>query len=170
MRCTPAGIMKPPAQKLLRKLARELYQTETLCMLHAKREAMRLKDSPPAIAMLDVARHADRTVALLPQLFESRAGSLGFFGAAFGFAFTTLRRLGLDWVFGPERSYRVTLLGQRHGIDLVYELQHLGRELNDTALVEWCQRWLEERVPLVTAVEKQLPWFVSHPDRAIASG
>lgn len=160
--------MKTPAQKLLTKLARELYQTETSAVTHPRREAARLGEGAPATAMLDVANHADRVLKTLPDLFEARGvGSMSFLGAVYSAAFTTVRRLGVDYLMGQERSYRMTLLGMRHGIDLVYELEQLAIELKDEQLTEWCRVWLERRVPLVTSVEKQLQWFVTHPEQAI---
>lgn len=160
--------MKNPAQKLLSKLARELYQTETSAVTLPRREAARLGDGGPATAMLDVANHADRVLKTLPELFDSRGvGSMSFLGAVYGAVLGTIRRLGVDYVMGQERSYRMTLLGMRHGIDLVYELEQLAIEMKDEQLTEWCKVWLERRVPLVTAVEKQLQWFVTHPEQAI---
>lgn len=158
---------KEPAQLLLCRLARELYQTETSSMTHSRREAGRLGEVPPATAMLDVAQHADQVVKALPQLFEARRVELGFVGSLYGLAFSTIRRLGLDFLMGQDRSYRFTLGGMRHGIDLVYELELLAKQLNDEELTEWCRHWLERRVPLVTVVEQQLQWFVTHPERAL---
>lgn len=160
--------MKNPAQKLLIKLARELYQTESAAVSHARREAARNADSPPATAMLDVANHADRVLKTLPELFEGRGvGSMSFLGTVGTVVLSTIRRLGVDYVMGQERSYRMTLLGMRHGIDLVYELEQLAMEMKDEQLTEWCRVWLERRVPLVTSVERQLQWFVTHPEKAI---
>jgi len=157
-----------PATRLLHALVRELYQAEVSALVYARREAARLGDAPPSNVMLDVGRHAERALEVLPPLMEARKmKKRALPGAAVGLALSAVRRFGLDFVLGPERSYRFTLLGMRHAIDLVYELQHLAGELGDDQLADFCRTWLEQRVPRVTAVERQLPWFVTHVGRAL---
>ena len=158
-----------PAKTLLERLARELYQTEAAAMTQAAREAERIGTEAPATAMTDVGHHADQVVKLLPDLFKTRGIErlTSRLGAAASFAFSMLRRFGMHLILGPERSYRFTLAGMRYGIDLVYELEHLAMELKDEELTEFCRTWLERRVPQVTEVERQLQWFVHHPDRAL---
>ncbi len=160
--------MKAPRQKLLHALSRELYQAEASTLVHARREAARFGASPPSTAMLDVARHAERVLDVLPPLLDARKISRRALpGVAAGLVFSLARRFGLDFVLGPERAFRLTLLEMRHGIDLVYELEHLAEQLGDAQLAAFCRTWLEQRVPAVTSVERQLQWFVSHPEQAL---
>jgi hypothetical protein len=157
-----------PAQRLMHRLARELYQNELQSLAEARREVRRLGGEPPGVAMSDVVQHASHVVRVLPKLFEERGiVDGGLVGPIASLLLGALRRLGVDLVLGHERSYRLTLLGQRHGIDLVFELEQLAIQMHDAPLTEWCRGWLERRVPLVTAVERQLQWFVAHPERAL---
>ncbi|MBL8949496.1 MAG: hypothetical protein JNK82_01875 [Myxococcaceae bacterium] len=163
--------MNTTERRLLHGLARELYQVEVSAAMHAGREAVRFEGSAPGTAMLDVSRHADRVLDAIGKMFETRDIRVnGLVGAAAGMAFSLVRKAGLDFIMGPERSYRFTLLGLRHGIDLVYELKLLADQLGDDQLAGFCRTWLEQRVPAVTAVERQLVWFVTHTDRALVAG
>ena len=175
LQCGTSGAHSPDMnsteRKLLHGLARELFQAEVSALMHARREAVRYEGSAPATAMLDVAHHAERGLDALGKMLEVRdIRANGLLGAAAGLAFSVVRKAGLDFVLGPERSYRLTLLGMRHGIDLVYELKLLAEQLGDEQLAGFCRTWLERRLPAVTAVERQLGWFVTHIDRAFVAG
>jgi hypothetical protein len=71
-------------------------------------------------------------------------------------------------VISAERSYRGTLLGARHGLDVVRSLRSAAREASREELAGFCERWLERREPLVSAVERELEWFARHPREALS--
>lgn len=157
-------------QRLLRRLCHELYQTEMSASVHPLREARRLGNNPPSAAMAACAHHAQAVLKQLPRCTEhDRIMGRSYIGQIVGLAFSLVRRMGIDWALGPERSYRASLLGLRHGIDLVRELEPLARQMHDDALADWCTQWLKVRVPLVETVERHLSWFIKHPDEALSS-
>ena len=65
-----------------------------------------------------------------------------------------------------EKSYRGTLIGMRHGIDLVELTGAVAREHGDIEFADWCDQWLERRRPLVEAAARELAWFAANPERA----
>lgn len=156
------------ARRLLESLFHELFQTERSAEVHCAREASRLGQTPPAIALRAVSEHARGVNARLPMLAAERNLPHGHAGRAVGEAFSTLRRLLSDPAMDAERSYRGTLLGARHGVDVVRIVGHLARRLEDAPLAAFCDRWLSEREPLVQDVEAQLEWFAEHPTEASA--
>jgi hypothetical protein len=86
-----------------------------------------------------------------------------------GAMFSSIRNQVVDRVIDEERSYRGTLLGLRHGMDLVMMIRHVASGLEDGELIEWCDGWLETRGPMVDDVEAQMAWFARHPLRALQS-
>ena len=74
-----------------------------------------------------------------------------------------------DRMISAERSYRATLLGQRHGLDLVRSLRQVALAADDASLAMFCDGWIAQRTPLVEAVAARLSWFAANPDRAMAS-
>ncbi|MFT3924156.1 MAG: hypothetical protein QM778_16595 [Myxococcales bacterium] len=66
----------------------------------------------------------------------------------------------------PNESFRGTLLGARHGVDLVRLIQRSAEASGDDVLAEFCRVWLGRRVPLVERVADDLAWFARHPGRA----
>src|SRR5690606_2934866 len=107
------------AQRLLRNLTRELFQTETSAAWHCQRAAERLEGTPPAEALRALAAHAERVRSVLPELAGSESLPVSKLGVAVGAFFSQTRDKVLDRVIQVERSYRGTLLGVRHGVDLV---------------------------------------------------
>ena len=83
-----------------------------------------------------------------------------------GATFSALRRWIFDHLLHRERSYRGTLLGLRHGIDLVRLVGHLADELGEVELSVWCDQWLERRLGRIEAAEEQLAWFARHAETA----
>jgi hypothetical protein len=158
-----------PEYKLLRTLGHELFQTETSASWHCRREARRLASSPPAWALLAVADHADGVLRALPALAEQHEMSISAGGHLVGRAFTAIRHSFVDRLIDGERSYRGTLLGIRHGIDVVRLLEHVALVLNDADLANWCEGWLDTRTELTARVEEGLAWFARHPVEAIRS-
>jgi hypothetical protein len=116
--------------------------------------------------MLAVVEHATRVVRALPELASaeglppSRGGSLA------GQLFSGVRDKLTDPWLRSERSYRGTLLGMRHGVDVVSALQHSARRLGYTQVVTFCDAWLRTRKQLVEDVEQQLEWFAEQPEQA----
>jgi hypothetical protein len=159
--------MSAKRHELLESLFHELFQTERSASEHPRREARRLGASPPARALGAVAEHASRALASLPALAAECELPVGRAGSRLGAVFSRLRQLVLDRFVDAERSYRGTLLGIRHGVDLV----HLVREVADRegidALVQWCDDWLIERCPLVEHVAGELAWFAEEPKIAL---
>ena len=155
------------AHGLLVSLSRELFQTETSASRHCRREAARLGDSGPAAALLAVADHADAVLLELPKLAQRNNMPVSRGGALTGELFSQLRDKLFDMLIDSDRSYRGTLLGCRHGIDVVHMLQHLANVVGKADLDAFCAAWLSTRTVLVQRVEDQLAWFARHPGHAL---
>lgn len=104
-------------RKLLSKLCRELFQAETSARLHPRREADRLGDCPPAKALRAVSEDAELALATVPAPFSQRPSWR--VGAFAGHAFSVARQAVIDRLVDRERSYRGTLFGLHHCVDLV---------------------------------------------------
>lgn len=155
-------------EKLLRSLAPELFQTETSAARHSRREARRVPDTPPAAALLDVARHADVALLELDQIARTHSLPRSSLGVLLGNLFSETRERVADRLMEGERSYRATLLGMRHGVDVVHMVELTAREAGNGLLASWAETWLRRREPLVQEVERQLAWYATHTDRALA--
>ena len=142
----------------------ELFQTERSAERHSNVEADRLGDGPPAAALRAVSAHATRALGSLEVLARARNHEAAASGRAVGDFFSGMRRKLADLTLTQEVSYRGTLLGMRHGIDLVTLVHHASS--SDTELHAWTASWLEHRQPLVDAVARELQWFAAHPDAA----
>jgi hypothetical protein len=155
------------SQRLLRSLTRELFQTETSAAWHCQREAERLDGTPPAEVLRAVAAHAERVRSALPKLASSEELPVSKLGTAVGAFFSQTRDKVLDRVIQVERSYRGTLLGVRHGLDLVSMIRHVAARSEHPRLTEFCEEWLATRSALVDRLEDQLAWFADEPERAM---
>ncbi|EYF05121.1 hypothetical protein [Chondromyces apiculatus] len=160
------GKEESPEQEWLSGLVRELFQTEKSAKTHPIVEADRLGDVPPAQALRAVAAHAERAFADLPTLAQIHDLPDSDGGTAVGAAFSALRDSMGDLLLTAEKSYRGTVLGMRHGVDLVELVQHVAAHHGDKTLAVWCTRWLSERRPLVEACARELAWFAANPERA----
>ncbi|WP_437577437.1 hypothetical protein [Sorangium sp. So ce887] len=156
----------PRGRTFLANLVRELFQTERSAKAHPLVEAERLGDVPPAHALRAISAHADAVLSELPSLFGERGLPVSVGGSAVGQAFSVLRDHIADQLLSAERSYRGTLLGMRHGVDLVELIQYVAAAEGDTLLAAWCGRWLSTRRPLVEAAASELAWFAARPARA----
>jgi hypothetical protein len=154
-------------QRLLRNLSHELWQTEVSASQHCRREAERLGDAPPARALCRAAQHADQVLEELPALTQGRPLATSSVGGAIGKLFSEVRDTIADKLLTSERSYRGTLLGLRHGIDLVILLRESAQRAGDEKLTAFLDRWLEQRQTLVSEVAAQLAWFADAPERAL---
>ncbi len=160
---------KANSEALLRSLMREFFQTETSAVQHCRREALRYGDAPPASALLAVAEDARQVLRKLPALAESMGMPVSRLGVLTGAFFSEMRERVFDRLLPSERSYRGTLLGIRHGIDLVSSMRHVAESLGTEALFDFCDSWLTRRTILMNQVEDELAWFARHPQRALVS-
>jgi hypothetical protein len=156
-----------PTRELLHRLARELFQTETSAVWHCAREAERLTHAEPAAPLRELARHADEVLQRLPDLARSEGLPTSRGGNIVGAAFSQLRDKMADKVLDRERSYRGTILGVRHGVDVVRLLGAVAHSSGRPKLELFCKNWLEARLPLVHQIEEGLLWFGEHPERAV---
>jgi hypothetical protein len=141
-------------RRLLDKLVRELARAETQAIEHGPREARRIGDVPPVVALLAVTDHArvmrPRFIAMVGgHDLELRRHALA----------TTLAGLRHFVVGDPERAFRSALLDLRHGIDVVRLMRETARHDLLFGLIRWCDDWLGARRTLVARVEAQLAWY-----------
>jgi hypothetical protein len=152
--------------KLLHNLIRELYQTEISAVKHCQREAIRLGQSAPAEALIAVSQHARAATPALIDLCRREQLPMSAAGGMVGALFSQLRDQVADRLVQSERSYRLTLLGIRHGIDLMRVVAATADAANRLELEQFCQGWLNTRIVLTERVEEELSWFVRHPEHA----
>jgi len=153
--------------EMLETLFGELLQAEHSAELHGRREAKRLADSAPGAALSAIAAHAAGVNADLPQLATREKLPISRASRWTGAALSYARAAVIDRLVEHERSYRTTLLGLRHGIDVVRMLQHVADASGRVELGGFCARWLEQREPLVGKVEQAMTWFAHHPSSAL---
>lgn len=150
-------------------LTHELFQTEQSACDHPVVEARRLGDVPPAWVLRAVAEHATEALAELKPLVARPDRPNGGIGRTLGHAFSAIRDHLADVLLSSEKSYRATLLGMRHGVDLTELVRSLAATTGDDDLVAWCDAWLARRRPLVEAAAGELAWFAAHPLAATAA-
>lgn len=154
-------------RELLQQLGYEFWQTETSASRHCRREAERLRDAPPARALLGAARHADAVLAELPNFPLLRTRGQSGIGMAIGKLFSSARDTLADKLLTAERSYRGTLLGLRHGVDLGQLMLAAAEHADDEPLRNFLEQWLNQRIPLVEIVAGELHWFADRPEQAL---
>ncbi len=159
-------------RKLREKLCRELSQSEHSAIAQPRREAKRLGDVPPARALLAIAQHAESQRARFDALAAARgAGRVGLgLGKWIGELFSLLRHYLFDRLIDTERSYRGTLLGVTHGVDIVRLLSAVATREGDAHLLGFCEEWLNTRLSLLSLAQEQLAWFADQPQLAVQSG
>jgi hypothetical protein len=151
---------------LLPRLFVELFQTEQSASQHTRVEAQRLAGSPPARAMVAVASHARQALPRIERLAEAEGLATTSAGATIGDIFSALRKLVADRTLDREKSYRGTLIGLYHGVDVVRLVRAAAKSASRARIVSHCDEWLAERVPLVEIAAQQLDWFGAHPGLA----
>ncbi|MDQ3364019.1 MAG: hypothetical protein M3680_01125 [Myxococcota bacterium] len=156
--------------KLCTKLCRELAQSEHSATVHTRREARRLGPVPPAAALLAIAQHADSQRPRFESLMVKRQPVGLRLGRGFGELFSRLRHALFDRLIDTERSFRGTLLGLRHGVDVVRLLREVALRTGDTHLMRFCDEWLDERHCHLEHAEQTLAYFAEQPARALQSG
>jgi hypothetical protein len=147
----------------------EVGQTERSAIRHPRVEARRLGLSPPASALRAVADHAERAEPSFRALAEARGMARRSVGTAIGTLFSVGRDGLADFFLTTEQSYRGTLLGLRHGYDVVSVLRMAARVEHDIEVANWSDVWLAERAPLLDAIAGQMRWFVDRPALALSS-
>ena len=152
---------------LLNNLTRELFQTETSAVRHCTREAERLGETAPAEALRAVAAHAKQVLTELPALAQRNDMIVSKGGMVVGEIFSLTRDKLADMLIDSERSYRGTLLGMRHGVDVMRLLHDFAETTGKSDLSLFCKTWLAMRTPLVQKVDEQLRWFAENPDEAV---
>lgn len=157
-------------QELLHTLFIELFQTEQSADVHSRREADRLGNEPPAKALRAVADHARAALSEITALAEARGFTDTRAGMAVGSFFSAVRCILADRLIDRERSYRGTLIGMRHGVDVVSSVRFVAQAAGDTELVVALDTWLRVRAPLVDSVAAELAWFARNPERALEGG
>lgn len=157
MRETSPEARSTDRRRLLDKLLRELLRSEAQAIEHAPREARRIGETPPVLALRDVAVHA---LAMRPRLQLALDGHhLAAGRGGISATLSTLRQLVTDRIHDAERAYRAALLDLRHGADVVRVLREVARLEELFGVIRWCDDWLPARRTLVARVEAQLPWF-----------
>jgi hypothetical protein len=148
-------------RRLLDKLLRELQRSETQAIEHPAREARRLGESPPVLALRDVAVHAMSLRPRLQLVIEGHA--LVRHRGGISATLQSIRQLVTDRIHDAERAYRGALLDLRHGLDVVRVLREVARLEGHFGLIRWCDDWLPARRTLIARVEAQLGWFAEQP-------
>ena len=163
----PGGIdtaIRDGMDPLLDSLCTELMQEETSARVHLQREADRLVGTPLAPILLATSAHAELSLSRVPLAMRAPKRNLG---AAVGLAFSNVREFIADRFLTREQSYRGSLLGMRHGIDLVDLMLTVSRALGETEIAEWCAEWLPERRQLVERASAEMAWFAAHRESAM---
>lgn len=150
-------------QELLTSLLAELFQSERSAETHCAREAKRLGSASPAQALLAVAQHASTMRAEHERIARAENVTLGRSARVVGSLFSSFRDLVGDRLVDKERSFRGTLLGLHHGVDVVRMLRLVADACGHVDVGGFCTRWLEEREPLVEDVVRSMSWFAHHP-------
>jgi hypothetical protein len=114
-----------------------------------------------------VADHADVVLGELPALARRNDMPVSKGGRVTGALFSQLRDKMFDMLIDSDRSYRGTLLGCRHGLDVVRTLQQLSKCMGNLELDAFCTGWLNTRIVLVQRLEDELSWFAQHPAEAL---
>jgi len=152
---------------MVQQLSREFWQTEVSAARHCRREAARLELAPPALALIACAEHADDVLRELPEFALHREVEEGATGAVLGRIFSAMCEGLSDRWLTSERSYRTTLLGLRHGVDLAHLMRDRAHCAQRTELEDFLERWLRRRIPLVEGVASELAWFADKPEYAL---
>jgi hypothetical protein len=162
--------MTTELQRLREKLSRELAQSEHDAVLQTTREAGRLGMCPPAEKLRAIAAHAEHLRPRLDSLLVHEQPVGIRVGRLVGEVFSGLRHFLFDRMLSAERSYRATLLGLRHGIDVAWLLRDVAQRDEQVRLFRFCDDLISEREVLLREAERALVWFADHPGIALASG
>jgi len=156
--------MSSDRRRLLEKLIREVTRCEALASDHPTREARRIGDTPPVLALREVAAHA----RVMRPRFEAMVSGHDLIPIRRG-RVSSLKRLVIEHVVDPERSFRIALLDLRHGVEVVQIMYEVVREAEMFGLRRWAIDWLVARRTLIARVEAQLAWYaIQRSDTVLA--
>jgi hypothetical protein len=156
--------------RLRHKLSRELAQSEHDAVYQTRREASRLGENLPAAKLREIAAHAEHLSPRLEALLLQRQPLGMRAGRWVGETFSIIRHYFVDRILQSERSYRATLLGLAHGLDVARLLREVARRSDDVRLFRFCDDMIAQREPLIHEAARALTWFASHPDVALTRG
>jgi hypothetical protein len=91
-------------------------------------------------------------------------------GRALGQVVSALRHALFGRLIDTERSFRTTLLGLRHGVDVARLLREVALRTGEIHLLRYCDELLAERTRLLAHAEQALGWFAEQPAIALSSG
>ena len=157
-------------RRLQEKLCRELGQAEYDAIRHTTREADKLGDVDPSRKLRAIAAHAEHLRPRLSRLVRHQQPFGWRLARIVGELFSTTRHFAVDRVLSAERSYRGTLLGLHHGLDVAYLLRDVSRREDNVRLHRFCDDLIAERDVLLREAERALVWFADHPETAVTSG
>jgi hypothetical protein len=160
--------MATSLERLRTKLGRELAQAEHDAIIHCEREAGRYGHLPPGEAFRAIADHAREVRPQLAAVWGDQPTGVRA-GRVVAEVFSAVRQFALDRVTDAERSYRATLLGLRHGVDVVRLMREVLVRQHDHEPLRVCNELLERRLRLLGRAEERLRWFAEHPDVALRS-
>lgn len=160
--------MPAAVQRLRNKLSRELAQSEHDAIIHCEREARRYDHQPPGQVLRAIATDARQLRPRLDAIWGKQPAGVRA-GRAVGEAFSGLRHFVLDRFLDAERSYRLTLLGLRHGLDVARLLRHVLVQQQDHPALHVCDELIERRARLLIRAEQRLRWFAEHPTISLRS-
>ena len=152
--------------KLLHNVVHEVFQTETSAVRHCRREAERLGATGPGRAMMAISGHASQVLEALGPICQREGLPISVGGSTAGMLLSEMRDKVLDRLIQSERSYRGTLMGLHHGIDLMKLVTLAAEASGKPFLLELCNNWIPARTALVQLAVEELSWFVMHPERA----
>lgn len=152
--CNPSHSVLLP-RRVLDKLIREIARSEQQAIEHAAREARRIGDAPPVLALHEVGAHAIELRSRLEYVVV---------GHELGWPRRTPRAPHRLAVLDPERAFRGALLDLRHGVVLVERLRELARLTELFGIHRWCDDWLSARRTLVARTAAHLAWYVEGID------
>jgi hypothetical protein len=154
------------AVRMLRRLCRQVIQSETAVRRRCHHEAERLRRLPPAVALRATAVHAEEALKSMPGRGRAEHVPVSIADTLAGTVRSTVQGAIVSRLISSEQAYRDTLLGLRQGVDLVRMLRELARLQSEQALETWCDEWLEQRTPLVVDAEGGLAWFARNSEQA----
>ena len=158
------------AQALLHTLLVELFQTEESYVQQCRREAARNTDpglATPVAAMVAAAGIAESSLARLRELATARGIESTEKGKLLGALFSSIREHIADRAINSERSWRLTVMGMRHGIDVLSSVREVARTTGDAELVAYCDDTHRQLKPLVDDAATACAWFARHPAQAM---
>lgn len=156
-------------RKLLHSLLREMQQTECSALLHCGKEATRLGTHGPIGPLRAIVAHVAEFKPQLDELVFEQRVAWPRVGDLSGRAMSFVRSAVFDKLAGHERSYRGTLLGVRHGLDVARMLHQVAIEGANPPVAAFASQWLVGREPLILPLVAGLGWFAAHPGVARAT-